>query len=118
VRSILPITYKRTEIALAGQSKAQIIEWTKAAYAKGELPALEPGAMCYMMSRAAYLTDDDGHNLAHLMFYTPRMDSANWGADLPNSPVILGEQGPPEPFTMFIVPVGKWSDGTSAPLPK
>jgi hypothetical protein len=118
VRSILPIDYKRTEIALAGQSKAQIIEWTKAAYAKKELPALEPGAMCYMMSKAAYLTDDDGHNLAHLMFYTPPMDGANWGADLPGSPVLLGQQGPPEPFTMFIVPVGRWSDGTSAPLPK
>jgi hypothetical protein len=117
VRSILPITYKRTEIVLAGQSKAQIIEWTKAAYAKNELPALEPGAMCYMMSKAAYLTDDGSHNLAHLMFYAPPMYGANWGADLPGSPVILGQQGPPEPFTLFVVPVGRWSDGTAAPLP-
>src|SRR5215469_6898826 len=49
-RSILPITYKRTEVVLAGKSKAQIMEWTKEAYAKKELPALEPGAMSYMMS--------------------------------------------------------------------
>jgi hypothetical protein len=118
VRSILPITYKRTEGVLAGQSKAQIIEWTKAAYAKKGLPALEAGAMSYMMSKQAYLTDDDHHNLAHLMFYTPIMDKADWGADLPNSPVILGQHGPPEPFTLFIVPVGRWSDGTTAPLPQ
>lgn len=118
VRSILPIAYKRTEIVLAGRSKAQIIEWTKAAYAKKELPALEPGAMCYMMSKAAYLTDEGGHDLAHLMFYAPPMYGANWGADLPGSPIVLGQQGPPEPFTVFIVPVGRWSDGTPAPLPQ
>ena len=117
VHSILPITYKRTEVVLAGKSKAQIIEWTKAAYAKKELPALEPGAMSYMMSKGACLGDDGG-NLAHLMFYVPLMDRADWGADVPNSPVILGQKGPPEPFSLFIVPVGKWSDGTPAQLPK
>jgi hypothetical protein len=116
VHSILPYDYKRTELALAGQSKAQIIEWTKAASSRNELPAVEPGAMCYMMSKEAYLTDDDDHNMAHLMFYTPHMDGKNWGADLPNSPVFVGEQGPPEPYTLFLVAVGKWSDGTPAPL--
>src|SRR5262250_1619971 len=111
VRSILPITYKRTEVVLAGKSKAQIMEWTKEAYAKKELPVLEPGAMSYMMSKGACLTDGGG-NLAHLMFYVPLMDRADWGADVPNSPVILGQKGPPEPFSLFIVRVGKWSDGT------
>ncbi len=118
-RSILPITIKRTEQVLAGRSKTQIQEWEKGAYAKKELPTtLEPGAMGYMMSKNAYLTDDDGHNLAHLMLYTPVMDKANWGADAPNSPVILLQTGPPESFTVFLVPTGKWSDGTPAPLPK
>jgi len=114
-RSILPITFTRTQMVLAGLSKAEIIDRTKAAYARKELPALEPGAMCYMMSKEAYLTDDDGHNVAHLMFYTPIMSGANWGADLPNSPVILGVHGgAAEPFTQFIVPVRRWSDGTPA----
>ena len=117
VRSILPITYKRTEVVLAGKSKAQIMEWTKEAYAKKELPSLEPGSMSYMMSKGACLSDGGG-NLAHLMFYVPLMDRADWGADVPNSPVILGQKGPPEPFSLFIVPVGKWSDGTPAPPPK
>lgn len=115
VRSILPVTIKRTELVLAGQSREQIQEWTKAAYAKEDLPTTpEPGAMSFMMSKEAYLTDDGGHNLAHLMFYTPLMDGKNWGADLPKSPVILLQKGPPEPFNVFLVPVGKWSDGTPA----
>src|SRR5580704_4772145 len=47
-RSILPMTYKRTEMVLAGQSKAQIIEGIKT-FIKQKLPPLEPGAMSYMM---------------------------------------------------------------------
>lgn len=117
VRSILPVTYKRTEMALAGQSKAQIIDGTKVAFEKKELPALEPGAMSYMMSKGAYLTDADDHNVAHLMFYTPHMDPAAWGADLPNSPVMLNSQFMgAQPIDVFIVPVGRWSDGTAAPV--
>jgi hypothetical protein len=117
-RSVLPLTYKRTEMILAGKSKAQIIETTKGAYDKKELPALEPGSMCYMMSKEAYLTDADDHNMAHLMFYTPLMAGAVWGADLPNSPVMLNTQfkGAPEPIDVFMVPTGRWSDGTAAPV--
>src|SRR5579872_5737318 len=47
VRSILPLTFKRTELVLAGQSKDQIVESIKAFDANG-LPALEPGAISYM----------------------------------------------------------------------
>src|SRR6201981_1664547 len=87
-RSVLPTTYMRTEMVLAGRTKAEIIEGNKAAFDKGELPPLEPGAMSYMMSKEAYLTDDDDHNVAHLMFYAPPLDGKAWGADLPKSPVI------------------------------
>lgn len=118
-RSILPITLKRTDAVLAGKSKAQIEEWTKTAFANKELPTtLEPGAMSYMMSKDAYLSDDGSHNLAHLMFYVPLMDKANWGADLPHSPVYELQHGPPQPFVVLIVPTGKWSDGSSAALPR
>ena len=116
-RSVLPTTYKRTEMVLAGKTKAEIIDGNKAAFEKGELPALEPGAMSYMMSKEAYLTDDGGHNLAHLMFYTPPLDAAVWGADLPKSPVMLIRQFKgAQPIDVFIVPVGRWSDGTPAPV--
>jgi len=73
--------------------------------------------MSYMMSKAASL-DGEGHNLAHLMFYTPIIEGAEWGAGVANSPVILGDQGLPGSYNLFVVPVGKWSEGTSAPLPK
>ncbi len=116
-RSVLPATYKRTEMALAGRTKAEIIEGNKAAFEKKELPPLEPGAMSYMMSKSAYLTDHGDHNVAHLMFYTPLLDNTVWGADLPQSPVMLIPQFKgAEPIDVFIVPVGRWSDGTSAPV--
>jgi hypothetical protein len=117
-RSILPITYKRTEMVLAGLSKAQIIDRTRAAIEKKELPPLESGAMCYMLSKEAYLTDRDDHNMAHLMLYTPLMDGAVWGADVANSPVMLSPQfkGSPEPIDVFLIPTGRWSDGTAAPV--
>lgn len=116
-RSILPVTYKRSEMVLAGKTKVEIVEGNKAAFEKGELPPLEAGSMSYMMSKDAYLTDSDGHNVAHLMFYTPELEGKVWGADLPKSPVMLIPQFKgAEPIDVFIVPVGRWSDGTAAPV--
>src|SRR5580698_8600798 len=116
VRSIMPLTFKRTELVFAGLSKAQIIEGIKAFDANG-LPPLEPGAMCYMMSSQAYLNDSAGHWVPHLMFYVPLTDPKSWGADLPGSPVMLNPQfaGAPEPITEYMIPVSTWSDGTAAP---
>src|SRR5579862_5062524 len=116
-RSVLPTTYRRTEMVLAGRTKAEIIEGNRSAFEKGELPPLEPGAMSYMMSKEAYLTDDGGHNLAHLMFYAPPLEGKAWGADLPKSPIMLiPEFKGAQPIDVFIVSVGKWSDGTAAPV--
>ena len=85
--------------------------------ARNELPTPAPGSMCYMMSKQAYFGDSEPP-LSHLMFELPPLDAAAWGANLPGSPVILGVQGvsegAPEPMTEFVVPVGKWSDGTPA----
>jgi hypothetical protein len=117
VRSILPATYKRTEMALAGRSRDQIMEGERAAFERKELPALEPGAMSYMMAKGSYLTDKGDHNLAHLMFYTPAIDPATWGADHPDTPVMFNPQFKgTEPVNVFVVPVGRWSDGTAAPV--
>ena len=76
----------------------------------------EPGAMSYMMSKSQYLGDDGGHWHPHLMFHLPRMGAASWGANLDGSPVVMDtdhHEGP-EPETIFMVPVGHWSDGTPA----
>lgn len=117
-RSVLPVVYLRTQLVLSGLSKEQIIARIKSAYTKKELPSLEPGSMSYMLSEHAYLTDDEPHSLAHLMFYTPLMDATSWGEGLPKSPVYLLQQfrGAPEPIDVFIVSTGKWSDGTPAPV--
>jgi hypothetical protein len=117
-RSILPLTINRTEMVLAGLSKAQMIDSITAGFENKKLPAPEPGAMCYMMSRAGYLNDALGHYVPHLMFYFPLTDKSSWGADLRDSPVTLNPQfqGGPEPITEFVIAVGKWSDGTVAPV--
>ena len=82
-RSVLPYAYKRTELVLAGHSKAEVITALKAAIDKKELPAVEPGTVSYMMSKGSYLTDQGGHNMPHMMFYETA-DAAAWGANLTN----------------------------------
>jgi hypothetical protein len=113
-RSILPLTLKRTDLVLAGLTKAQVMDGVKAALKAKQLPSLEPGAMSYMMSKEGCLGDAVGHWLSHLMFYVPLTKAASWGADLPGSPVLLNPQfrGAPEPLTEFMIPVSEWSDGT------
>jgi hypothetical protein len=113
-RSVLPLTIKRTGWVLAGLSKAQIVDNLKTALDRKELPPFEPGAMSYMMSKQAYLTDENGHNMAHLMIYTPLTDAAAWGANQPGSPVMAAPD-PVNRLTVFLIPVGQWSDGTTAP---
>jgi hypothetical protein len=115
-RSILLYTFKRTELVLAGSSNPQMLDSIKAAVARKELPTPEPGAMSYMLSKESYLNDQVGHWYPHLMFHIPKTDGESWGANLSGSPVMLDDRQVPEPETIFLVPVGKWSDGTPAPL--
>ncbi|MGA2846546.1 MAG: hypothetical protein ABSF68_14115 [Candidatus Acidiferrales bacterium] len=110
-RTYLPFTIKKTEWVLAGQSKAQMFDNIKAALDKKELPMQEPGAMCYMLSKQQYLGDSATHWHPHLMFFVPRTDAASWGADVPGSPILSGDD-PQDSLMIFMVPVGKWSDGT------
>jgi hypothetical protein len=111
-RSYLPRTIKKTDLILAGRTKAQMIDTVAAAIDKNELPATEPGAMCYMMSKQGYLSDRDGHWHPHLMFFSSQSDPAAWGANLPGSPVIAASNSR-EHVTTFLVPVLQWSDGTA-----
>lgn len=114
-RTVLPLVKIRTEMVLAGLSKEQVIEKLKAAKSEKDIPALEPGGMAYMMSKQAYLTDRGSHNLSHVMFFVPSTDAANWGANSARSPVGLLQQDPIAGITTFIISVGTWSDGTTAP---
>jgi hypothetical protein len=90
-RTYLPITIKKTELILAGRSKAQMFEDLKAAFDEKELPALETGAMSYMMSKQRYVSDRDGHWHPQLMFFVPQTNLATWGANLPSSPIIQAD---------------------------
>jgi len=107
-RSLLPRNIKRTELILAGHTKTQTDETIVAAVDKKELPAMEAGAMCFMMSK------QEGYGgFPHLMFYFSQTDLAMWGANLPGSPVIGGND-PAEHVTTFVIAVQRWSDGTES----
>ena len=112
-RSLLPRNLKRTGLILAGRTKAQVDEAIFAAVAKQELPAMEPGAMCYMMSKQGYGGDSVPHWPSHLMFFYSQLDPAAWGANLPGSPV-LAMSDDHEHLTEFAIGVQRWSDGTEA----
>jgi hypothetical protein len=120
-RTVLPYTIKRTNMVLAGLTESAIFDQIKADVAGKQLPPPEPGSMAYMMSKEQDLATNGGRWMAHVMFYAPKADSANdganWGADLQGSPVIFdtAHRVNPEPWTLFFVPVSKWSDGSRAP---
>jgi len=113
-RAILPRVYRKTRLAFEGLSKAQMLDSIRAAYATGELPSPDPGAMSYMMSRGTYFGPVYGQGGPHLMFYFPRTDSLAWGAGLPGSPVIV-HQDHPEPITTFVIELPRFTDGTPRP---
>ncbi len=117
VRSELPVVLKRTEWVLAGATRQQVIEKTKAAIASRELRPPEPGAFSFMLSKKGYVSDDaDGPWLPHIMFFLPHGQAAVWAADEDGSP-ILGKDSSEIETTILFVPVRSWSDGSPAPPP-
>jgi hypothetical protein len=119
-RSALPVISRLNELALAGLSKDVILARMKESIAKKEFGPPEIGSMSYMMSKSQYLTDDGPHWHPHLMFYMPgEMNGSVWGANLPAGSAVFGggsdlPGGGRMPWTLFFVPVPKWSDGTPA----
>ena len=115
-RTFLPIYLMKTKLVLAGKSKTEIAQTIASALNndKKQLPALEPGAMCYMMAKQQYLNDEGMNWHPHLMFFIPGDAAKSWGADQPGSPV-LAANDPEERVTIMMIPVGTWSDGTPAP---
>jgi len=124
-RSILPIVNLRAGMVMAGHSKAEIVSAVKAAFERKQLPDLENGAMDYMMSKSAYLTDQGEHNLPHVMFFTLIKDAKDWGSGAEGSPVMsspywfFSQNEQPQmnglpPILVFLVGVTNYSDGTPA----
>ena len=73
VRSISATHYQEDGVGIGRTVQSSDYRWHQGIRAK-ELPALEPGAMCYMMSKQGYLNDSAGHWVPHLMFYVPLTD--------------------------------------------
>jgi hypothetical protein len=111
-RSVLPTYLMRTQWVLTGASQAEVRNRTRAAMASGQIHAPEIGAMNFMLSKQGYLGDGPhGPWHPHLMFYMPPMATADWGTGVPDTPV-YGASAGIDPYTMFFVPVAKWSDGS------
>ena len=116
-RTELPQYLKRTEWVLAGATRQQLIEKTRAAFASHTFKAPGAGAFSFMLSKNGYLGDDAaGPWLPHVMFFLPHGQAANWGANKEGSPII-GQDGSAIESTVLFIPVGSWSDGTPAPPP-
>ncbi|MEO7795091.1 MAG: hypothetical protein ABIV06_09995 [Thermoanaerobaculia bacterium] len=126
-RSMVPVILLRSKLLMAGRSKAEVLSAIQAAYQSGQVPKLEAGALEYMMSKSAYLTDEGDHNMPHLMFLTAGVDAKDWGSDLAGSPVMaapywfFSPQEPAQlkglpPMIVFLVGVANWSDGTPADM--
>lgn len=117
-RTVLPQYLKRTEWALAGATREQIIEKTKAGIASHDFEAPAPGAFSFMLSKSGYLGfQAKGPWLPHVMFFLPYGQVHAWGADAADSPIV-GQDGRPIDITTLYIPVRTWSDGSLAPLPK
>ena len=116
-RSVLPQYLKRTEWALAGIGRAQIIEKARAEFAGRRFTRPEAGSLSFMLSKQGYLSDDSaGPWLPHVMLFVPHGQAVAWGAGLEASP-ILGADGSPFEPTVLLIPVRRWSDGSPAPSP-
>lgn len=111
-RSVLPRYLERTKWVLAGESTAQMRARVQAERAAGKLADPLPGSFCYMMSKDGY-TDDRaaGPWYPHLMFFEGPTPAGQWGANLPDTPIVADStsyQG----LTYFLVVVFQWSNGT------
>ena len=113
-RTFAQIYLMKTRLVLEGKSKAEVLEATSSALDRKELPPLEPGAMCYMMSKQQYLNDKGKNWHPHVMIFVSGDAAKSWGADKPDSPVITAYD-PQERATIFMFWVPKWSDGTPGP---
>src|SRR5579863_2838807 len=85
-RTFAPIFLMKTRLVMAGKSKAEILAETSAALDKKELPPLEPGSMCYMMSKQQYLNDRDIRWHPHVMVFASSDAEKSWGANVDGSP--------------------------------
>lgn len=109
----IPILLQEAQWVVAGLSKQQMTEKTKAAVADGSFKPPEPGAFGLMLSKEGHLNHAHGPWYPHMMFFIPHDQAASWAPNVNNSPTISTDRGPLS--TLIMVPVLAWSDGSAAP---
>ena len=114
-KSFAQIYLLKTKLVLAGKSRPEIAKAIASALDNKEVPALEPGAMAYMMSKQQYLNDQGKNWRSHTMFFSPGDMTKSWAADDPNSPIMMVSDSQ-ERATILLVLADKWSDGTASPM--
>jgi hypothetical protein len=115
-RTEIPQLIQESQWAVAGLSRQQMIEKTKAAFADHSFKPPEPGAFGLMLSKLGHLNHAHGPWHPHMMFFIPRDQAANWAADVDNSPADFVDRGP-YLSALIMVPVLRWSDGSPGPAP-
>ena len=112
-RTYLPITLMKTKLILEGKSAAAMSHAIESALDTRQLPPLEPGAMCYMLSKQQYLGDSGKNWHPHVMFFVAQgaAKDSDWGANLDASPVLASDDAQ-DRMIIFMIPVRTWSDRT------
>jgi hypothetical protein len=113
-RTEIPQLIQEAKWALAGLTRQQMADRTKAAFVDHSFKPPEPGAFGFMLSKEGYLNHAHGPWYPHMMFFISRDQVASWGPDVQNSPAQSADRGP-YLSTIVMVPVLNWSDGSSAP---
>lgn len=112
-RTEIPQVIQETKWAVAGLSKQQMADRTKAAFADHAFLPPQPGAFGLMLSKQGHLNHAHGPWYPHMMFFIPRDQISNWAANVDNSPAQSVDRSPLSMLVM--VPVLTWSDGSPAP---
>jgi len=113
-RTEIPQQIQEAKWVVAGLSRQEMAEKTKAAFLDHSFRSPEPGAFGFMLSKEGHLNHAHGPWLPHMMFFVAEDQIVNYGSSVDKSPVQSDDRGPYE-SAMIYVPVSAWSDGTSAP---
>jgi hypothetical protein len=103
-RTVLPLQELQARLGIEGKGPDQIAEDVQAAYAKGELPRMEPVAFGYMFSADQDLGPGVGAWHPHMMVYTPYYENSMLGGNEVHSGLpVVGDGG--TPLAVTVIPV-------------
>ena len=107
-RTMMPYYELRHKLGLEGKTADEIARGVEAAYARGELPKVEP-SIGYMLSRNMYLGPHLGHGFVypHIMLFLPYYTNAMLGGNERRSglPFLSDDAG--TPFSVTVIPLDK-----------